>query len=140
MLLYESICHAKHIPEYPTDSHGPAQRLACVHPWGVLSQRVPNDFQTSALPGSMRSTSEFAGSVPAINTCLAPVALHHDTTACLCVSLFIDCGVLDEHACSCVAQCRAFRAGAAPGRLGCSKTRACRLSFPPPRGGPGLRK
>ena len=32
-------------------------------------------------------------------------------TACLYVSLFIGRGVLDEHACSCVAQCNAFRAG-----------------------------
>ena len=36
---------------------------------------------------------------------------------CLCVSLFIGRGVLDEHACSCVALRKAFRAGAAPGSL-----------------------
>ena len=76
---YEIICHATKIGR-------------------VLSERVPRDFQTSTLSGSVRSTSDFAVSVPARNTCLAPVAAHHDMTACLCVSLFIGRGVLDEHA------------------------------------------
>ena len=48
-------------------------------------------------------------------------------TACLCDSLFIGRGFLDKHACSYVAQCKAFRAGAAQGRLGCSTTRPRRL-------------
>ena len=99
----------------------------------------PRDSQTSALSASVRSTSDFAVSDPARIKCMAQVAAHHDMVACLCVSLFIGRGVLDEHACSCVAQCNAFRAGAAPGRLGCSTTRARRPS-PPPRGGPGLRE
>ena len=130
-------------PAHPSISHRQAQRLACVHPWRVLSERVPKGSQTSALSGSVRSTSDFAVSVPARNICLAPVSAHHDTTACLCVSLFIACGVLDEHASSCVEQCKAFRAawaGEAPGRLGCSKTCARRPSLPPPRGGPGLQE
>ena len=79
-------------PAHLSISHRPAQRLACFHPWRVLSERVPRDSQTSALSGSVRSTSDFAGTVPARNTCLAalaPVAAHHDMTACLCVSLFI---------------------------------------------------
>ena len=38
---------------------------------------------------------------------LCAVAAHHDMTACLCVSLFIGRGVLDEHACSCLEQCNA---------------------------------
>ena len=112
-------------PAHPRISHRPAQRLACVHPWRVLSERVPRDSQTSVLSCSVRSTSDFPGWVPARNTCLEPVAAH-DKTACLCVSLFIGRGVLDEHDRSCVAQCKAFRAGAAPGRLGCSTTRSTR--------------
>ena len=90
-------------------SHSPAQRLACVHLWRVLSERVPRDSQTPALSCSVRSTSDFAGTVPAKNTCSAPVAAHNHMTACLCVSLFIGRGVLDENACSCVVQCKAFR-------------------------------
>ena len=113
-------------PAHLSIFHRPVQRLACVHPWRVLSERVPRDSQTSALTCSVRSTSDFTCSVPARNTYMAPVAAHHDMTACLCVSLFIGRGVLDEHACSCVAQCKAFRAGAAPGRLGCSTTRSTR--------------
>ena len=105
-------------------------------PWRVLSERVPKDSQTS---GSVRSTSDFASSVPARNTCLAQVTAHHDMTACLCVSLFIGRGVLDEHACSCVAQCKAFRAGAAQGRLGCSTTRARQPSLQPQEVGPDYR-
>ena len=76
-------------PAHPSISHRPAQRLACFRPWRVLSERVPRDSQTSALSGSVRSTSDFACTVPARNTCLAPVAAHHDMTAYLCVSLFI---------------------------------------------------
>ena len=75
------------------------------------------DSQMSALSCSVRSTSHFAVSVPARIKCLAQVAAHHDMTACLCVSLFIGRGVLDEHACPCVAQCKSFRACAAPGSL-----------------------
>ena len=39
---------------------------------------------------TLRSTSDFAGSIPS-KRCFAPVAAHHDMTACLChgVSLFI---------------------------------------------------
>ena len=95
--------------------------------------------QTSTLSGPVRSTSDFAGSVPS-RRCFAPVVAHHDMTACLCVSLFIGRGVLDEHACSCLAQCNAFRAGAAPGRLAYSTARTRRPSLPPPRGGPGLQE
>ena len=64
----------------------------------VLSERVPRDSQTSAVSDSVRSDSDFACSVPARNTCFAPVAARHGMTACLCVSLFIGRGVLDEHA------------------------------------------
>ena len=119
-------------PAHLSIFHRPVQRLACVHPWRVLSERVPRDSQTSALTCSVRSTSDFTCSVPARNTCMAPVAAHHDMTACLCVSLFISRGVLDEHASSSVAQCKALRAGAAQGRLGCSTIRARRPSLPPP--------
>ena len=55
--------------------------------------------QTSTLSGPVRSTSDFAGSVPS-RRCFAPVAAHHDMTACLChgVSLFIGRGVLESPA------------------------------------------
>ena len=65
----------------------------CLSIWRVMSERVPRDSQTSALSCSVRSTSDFAWtSVPARNTWLAPVAAHHEMTACLCISLFIACG------------------------------------------------
>ena len=104
MLQYEIICHAQHIPAYPTDRHKdlPVSIRAWtgwpLRLWRVLSERVPRDSQTSAVSDSVRSNSNFAGSVPARNTCFAPVAARHDMTACLCVSLFIGRGVLDEHA------------------------------------------
>ena len=50
------------------------QRMACVHPRQSVegvSERVPRDSQTSALSGSVRSTSDFAVSVPARIKCLA---------------------------------------------------------------------
>ena len=85
MLQYKILCHAQHIPAYPIDRHKDwpvSVRGATVE--GAIST------QTSALSGSVRSTSDFASTVPARNTCLAPVAAHHDmTAACLCVSLFI---------------------------------------------------
>ena len=105
MLQYEIMSCSAH----PSISHRQAQRLAalaCVLSRRVLSERVPRDSQTSALSGSVRSASHFAGSVPARIKCLAPVAAHHDMTVCLCVSLYTGRGVLDEHACSCVAQCK----------------------------------
>ena len=62
--------------------------------WRALSERVPRDSHTSAVSGCVRPNGGFACSVPARNACLAPVAAHHDMTACLCCSLFIGRGVL----------------------------------------------
>ena len=70
-----------------------------------------NRLASQAVEGAIRTSTEtlsdvrsvllsedVAGSVPARNVCFAPVAAHDDMTACLCVSLFIGRGALDEHA------------------------------------------
>ena len=71
---------------------------SCGGPLEGAIERVPRDSQTSAVSGSVRSNSDVAGSVPARNTCFAPVSSHHDMTAGLWVSLFTGRGVLDKHA------------------------------------------
>ena len=65
-------CHAHHIPAYPTDRHKD-------WPVSIRGGCYQNEYRTSALSVSVRSTSDFAGSAPARNTCFAPVAAHHDS-------------------------------------------------------------
>ena len=45
----------------------------------------------------------------------------------------VSSAVLDQHACSCLVQCKAFKACAAQGRLGCSIIHTRRPSLPPPK-------